>query len=77
MKFVYLLFISCMSTTLIACGLQQSTAPQNDPIIPFADLDVPADFNWSASQRAQLDVEVDAVNGTIDSKGQLLILQDG
>lgn len=77
MKFVYLLFISCMSTTLIACGLQQSTAPQNDPIIPFADLDVPADFNWSASQRAQLDVEVDAVNGTIDSQGQLLILQDG
>ncbi|MFT5378175.1 MAG: hypothetical protein ACI906_005018 [Candidatus Latescibacterota bacterium] len=77
MKLVYLLFISCMSTTFIACGLQQSTAPKSEAVVPFVDLDVPADFNWSASQRAQLDVEVRAANGTIDSQGQLLILQDG
>jgi hypothetical protein len=48
-KLVYLLFISCMSTTFIACGLQQSTAPQSEAVVPFVDLDVPADFNWSAS----------------------------
>jgi len=75
-KFKYMLFISCLSATIMACGLQQSTSPKKEVVIPFAELDVPANFNWSASQRVQLEVEVAAADGSLDSQGQLLVLQD-
>jgi len=77
MSLYRLLAVGFMATVPIACGLNSSTAPEKEAVTPITELAVPTDFNWSASQRSQLEVTlVPPADGRVATQGKMLLLLD-